>query len=175
MRTGRPSKFTAEVRERILQGLSVGVPLESSARAAGVSYSAFRQWIRRGERGTKGEYADFVRAVREAEGRALLKWLAIIDKAAADGDWRAAAWKAQMCRPELFGTRHQVEVTGRDGRPIEQSLKSETKLITDPERQAKILEILIEAGAIQIPPVSPPTAAKDPPPEGSNVPAGQAP
>jgi len=101
--TGRPSKFTPEARDRILQSVAMGVPLELAPLAARVSYSAFRSWMRQGEREADGEYRAFHDAVKEAEVRALTRWLAIIEKAAAAGNWTAAAWKVARRYPKYFG------------------------------------------------------------------------
>lgn len=106
---GRPMKLTPEVRERILSALNVGTPIEHAANAGGVAYATLRRWIKRGERQSKGEYHDFAKAVGEARAKALARWLAVIDKAAATGDWKAAAWKAEHAFPEFFG-KSQIDV-----------------------------------------------------------------
>ena len=134
---GRPSKFTAEVRERILQAVSVGVPLELACKGAGISYAALRVWIRRGERQKRGQFAQFVRAIDEAEVRALTRWMAIIDKAAQEGSWVAAAWKAERRFPEFFG-RQRIEVTGRDGQALKANIHIENRdlalrILNDPK------------------------------------------
>ncbi|MCE9584219.1 MAG: transposase [Planctomycetes bacterium] len=105
---GRPSKFTPEVQERILKALAVGMPMELTAQSAGVSYATFRRWLKRGESQRKGELREFAVKVQEARAQALLRWLAIVDKAAFGGNWKAAVWKAEHAYPEFF-RRPQID------------------------------------------------------------------
>lgn len=95
MAGGRPTKFTPEIRDKILQAVSVGVPFEVAASSAGITTQTLRNWMKKGEEDATGEFRELLLGVREAEGRALTKWMAIIDKAAQDGNWTAAAWKAE--------------------------------------------------------------------------------
>jgi hypothetical protein len=110
---GRPSKFTPEVAEKIVKALSVGAPAELAARGAGVSFKSFSRWMKKGESQRKGELRRFFLQVVEIQGQALLRWLAVIDKAALGGDWKAAAWKAEHAHPEFFGKASP----GSDDRP----------------------------------------------------------
>jgi class 3 adenylate cyclase len=88
----RPSKFTSEVRERMLIAIRAGNFVEVAARYAGISASTYYEWCARGERGEPG-FAEFVEAVDQALAEAEVRLVSRISKAAQEGDWRAAAWK----------------------------------------------------------------------------------
>lgn len=156
---GRPSKLTPETQARIVQAIEVGATYELAAQFGGVCYDTFNNWMRRGEaeqarrdnprvqEGTKvwddeQPYLQFFEAVKSAEGKAAIKWLALIDKAASDS-WQAAAWKLERRYPETFGRRVvQQEVSGKDGGAIEVN-----DGLTDAERSARIAAIFDAARA----------------------------
>lgn len=107
---GRPTKYTPETVQRILNAVSVGAAYEHACAAGGIEYETFRRWCH-----TKD---GFYAAVKEAEGQAVSKWLARIEQAANNGVWQAAAWKLERLYPRLYGRTIQ-EHTGLDGGPIE--------------------------------------------------------
>jgi hypothetical protein len=52
----------------------------------------------------------------EAEGRAAIGWLALIEQAAREGNWQAAAWKLERRYPETYGrTFNKLAVTDATG------------------------------------------------------------
>jgi hypothetical protein len=109
----RPSKYTPERVERFLQAVKLGSTYRLAAAYAGISHETYATWL-----DTKPE---FFAAVKEAEGAAVVGWLAKIEKAANEGNWQAAAWKLERRLPEDFGRkdRQSVELTGKDGGPVE--------------------------------------------------------
>lgn len=112
---GRPSKLTPEAQQRIAQAIEVGATYELAAQYGGVHYDTFRRWMERGEQAKSGAYFEFYEAIKQAEGKAAIKWLALIDKAAAE-TWQAAAWKLERRYPEDYGRSVvRQEITGRDG------------------------------------------------------------
>jgi len=65
---GRPSKLTAKIRHSILDSLRRGNYLTTAADVAGISISALREGLARGEREKSGPYRDFLVAVRQVSG-----------------------------------------------------------------------------------------------------------
>jgi len=127
------SRLTPDTLTRVIQAIRVGATYELAAQYGGVSYRTFRNWVLRGEAEIErrenprvkagseqwdGEqpFVDFVQALRDAEGAAAVKWLALIDKAA-DTTWQAAAWKLERRYPSDYGRTVQ-EVQGKDGGAI---------------------------------------------------------
>lgn len=108
-RIGKPTKLTAAVQRAIIMALLDDAYLKHAAEAAGVSDDAVREWIARGNATGDEPYASFARAVERAQARAVVKSMEIISKAAADGDWKAAAWKLEKKHPKLFGALVKLE------------------------------------------------------------------
>ncbi|HEV8639460.1 MAG TPA: hypothetical protein VG370_35065 [Chloroflexota bacterium] len=114
---GRPTKLTAERQARACQAVQLGATYEMAAQYAGIGYSTWATWLQRAAAG-RHPYVEFLEALKEAEARAVLGWLAKIEKAASDGEWTAAAWKLERRYPHAYGRRVQ-ELTGRDGAPLQ--------------------------------------------------------
>ena len=64
------------------------------------------------------KFRKFRERIKEAEGKATQRWLAIIERAANDGSWQAAAWKLER-RRSMFVPKVRQEVTGQDGNAIQ--------------------------------------------------------
>lgn len=52
----------------------------------------------------------------------------ILKKNAMDPDWKASAWRLQRRNPKQWGLTEKIELTGKDGGPIEQSNLTEDEL-----------------------------------------------
>ena len=110
---GRPSKLTPKTQERIIGAIRVGATYALAAQYGGVAYNTFNEWMKKGEAAKRGAYREFYDAIKSAEGDAAVKWLALIDKAAAE-TWQAAAWKLERRYPGDYGrTVQSVEHSGR--------------------------------------------------------------
>ncbi|MFH1605361.1 MAG: hypothetical protein ABIH03_15815, partial [Pseudomonadota bacterium] len=63
---------------------------------------------------------ELFEGIARAEGEAAVKWLAIIEKHAAENPaW--AAWKLERRYPDMYG-RQRIEVTGADSGAIQTEL-----------------------------------------------------
>lgn len=113
----RKSKLTPETQQKITEAIELGATYELAANYGGVAYNTFNEWMKAGEDAPAGVKREFYEAVKEAEGRAAVKWLAKIEKAASEGNWQAAAWKLERRYPGDYG-RTRTEHTGKDGGPI---------------------------------------------------------
>lgn len=101
-KSGRPSKLTDEVRKRLLDAITLGMPYKQACTYAGIHYSTFRRWMDLGESASRGEFCEFCDQVREAEGKAAMALLGDVRKAGGK-DWRASAWILERRYPEEFG------------------------------------------------------------------------
>src|SRR6266446_2860070 len=90
-RGGRPTKFSAEVQERIVEAIKAGNYLETAAQSAGVSYQTLNEWIKHGEAESKGAFREFAEAVKKARAFAEARAVRVI-RDAAPKTWQAAAW-----------------------------------------------------------------------------------
>ncbi len=104
---GRPTKYTPERVQEIMQALSVGATRRLACQFGGIVEETFSVWMR-----TKPEFRN---AVEKAEGRAAVTWLNVIEQAAAS-QWTAAAWKLERRYPREYG-RSVTEVKDATERP----------------------------------------------------------
>ena len=112
LRLGRPTKFTAEVRKKVLWALRLGNYRKTAAEYAGISERTLCVWVARGEQGEAGEYREFLDQVLEAEQTAEVRALGVIHQAATK-DWKAAAWFLERKFPERYCVRAAVYLEKR--------------------------------------------------------------
>lgn len=115
----RPTKLTAETSKAITDALEFGATYRDAAEAAGVWYTTFLAWMKKGEEQNTGAYHEFHDQVRQAEASARLKFTAVIATSAKEGDWRAALEFLKRRDPENWREISGVEMTGKDGGAIE--------------------------------------------------------
>lgn len=158
---GRPTKFTPQTRERIIQAVALGATYELAASYGGISYELFRQWMARGRKlaekadkarkplqlkETDAEFLAFFEDVTRAENEAVIKWLAKIELAASGSDWRAAAWKLERRYPQAYGrsvTEHRI-----DDESVEKSreLIKDVKSMTDAQLEVALSALMGKLG-----------------------------
>ncbi len=152
---GRPTKLTPEVRERICQFLKAGNTFRTACEVAGIAASTGREWRARGEdrhsaREGDEDFALFAVAVQKAEEEAVARNVALIQKAAAEGTWTAAAWWLERKFPAEWAKVDRHEHTGRGGGPIQ------VQPVIDPAQiKARIIEIARELGYAPPPGIGP--------------------
>lgn len=121
---GRTPKRSPEREQAILNALRVGNTRRAAIAAAEVSVQTFYNWL---------EDLTFLDAVQKAEAEAEQRFLGQVARAAAGGTWQAAAWWLERRMPADFALRSKVEMTGKDGGPIEHH---EVSTLPDHERAA---------------------------------------
>lgn len=127
---GRTSKRTPQREQAILNALRLGNTRRNAAAYAEVDHATFYRWL--------ASDATFRDAVEKAEADAEARFLGQIAKAAADGTWTAAAWWLERRRHEDYRKRDGVEITGRDGGPIES--RDVTGTLSDADLRAALRE-----------------------------------
>ena len=126
---GRPTKLTAETQERIVTAIRAGNYQDTAARWAGIDPGTFYRWMERGaQEDGEEEYREFREAVENAKAAAEVRDVALIDKAAQDGTWQAAAWKLERKFPHRWGRINRTEVSGPEGAPIALEVDAKTEL-----------------------------------------------
>lgn len=123
---GRPTKLTPEVQEKIVSLVRAGNYPEVAAQAAGIAGRTYYEWMAKGDEG-RDPYAQFQQAVKEAQAAAESHAVTIIRKAAMDGSWQAAAWFLERSKAERWRRKENVELTGKDGGPVEQKVLGDDK------------------------------------------------
>ena len=144
-RTGRKSKLTKQLTDDFCQALHDGLTFAGACDLVGISPATFHEWMARAEgthaeRPQAPEFVEFANAVKEARAVRDRRYVKVIEKAAEDGTWQAAAWFLERTNRKEFGRNESVEITGKDGGPVQQ------QVVGDDER-AKVTEMLDELAA----------------------------
>ena len=82
--------------KKICDAIRVGCTYELSAQFAGVNVRSLYLWLSKGkedfEDGKRSLYCTLFQSVQEANATGAVTNLAVIQRAAKEGDWRASAW-----------------------------------------------------------------------------------
>lgn len=124
----RTTKLTPEVQDAIVQAIKLGNYQETAAKYAGISESTFYGWLERGKQEPGSIYSEFLEAVEKAKADSEVRDVALIQKAATDGSWQAAAWKLERKFPHKWGRMVRAEVSGPEGQPIKVEVDAKTEL-----------------------------------------------
>jgi hypothetical protein len=113
-RGGRPTKRTKTIGETILASIEKGLPFSLACSRAGVSHEFFIQW--------RQDDPEFESLVAQACSVSVEHNLEVVRRAAANGDWKAAAWMLERSHPKMFSRpevqvqlNQQFNVQGQDG------------------------------------------------------------
>lgn len=128
-------KLSPKIVRQLCYAIDQGTTKRLACQYAGISYMTFENWYRLGELLVAGiapkqiaaqnsrftlrkansysedvlsDFEDFYLLIQEAEGRAAVRWLKLVDDAAAK-DWRAAAWKLERIHSSAFGKHVKVQ------------------------------------------------------------------
>jgi hypothetical protein len=132
----RPTALTPDVQAKVCDAMRIGAYQKEAARFAGVAENTLLSWLKTGRAdvadGEDSVHARFVADFEAAEAQAVIRGLTVVQRAAAEGDWRAAmTWMARR-HPDRWGERGQVDVRVEHVDPADLEL---TQLIA--EAQAK--------------------------------------
>lgn len=123
---GRPTKLTPQVQEKIIQAISAGNYQDIAARYAGVDPATFYRWMEKGASDQAPEnYRKFREAVESAKAQAEVRSVTLIQRAAQNGTWQAAAWYLERSAPQRWSRYGRVEVTGAGGGALSVEVSSE--------------------------------------------------
>ncbi len=128
-------KLDEERAETIVLYLRTGAFIETAASAAGISKQTLYSWLRAGrKKGADKKLRKFWRDTREAMAMSEVQAINQIAQAAQDGQWQAAAWHLERKYPDRWG-RQRLEVTGKDGAPLDTGIARVTFVLPDNGRR----------------------------------------
>jgi len=104
---GAPTKFTEEVKDKIIAAIRKGAPYEIACDYAGIDYSTYCKWQIKAKTYHIPEYVEFFDKVKQAKGHTALRWLDVLDKAMIDS-WQPAAWKLERRYYKYFSNNAQL-------------------------------------------------------------------
>jgi len=95
----KPKILTEEMQDKFLKAVRLGCPVKDACGCAGFSDGWFYEQSKKAKEhpslATSKKFAGFLRRIKEVEGEATNRWLAMVEKAAMAGTWQAAAWKLE--------------------------------------------------------------------------------
>jgi hypothetical protein len=92
---GHIQKRTPERLKRLTDAIALGTTRTLACAYAGINIDTLEIWEKR--------YPEVKTMMLEAEARAVVGWLAKVERAANEGTWQAAAWKLERRYPEQYG------------------------------------------------------------------------
>jgi hypothetical protein len=105
-------KLTPEVHEELVRLTTAGLTIAASAKQVGISARTFEQWLQKGRCADAEEpYASFAMDIERALSTCEFVLLSRIQKAAAGGDWKAAAWIMERKYKETWATHEPKKHT----------------------------------------------------------------
>jgi hypothetical protein len=116
----RPTKCTPELTEKICEYLASGCYVCTACQAVGISETTLGNWRARAAKGEE-PYVTFVEATKEAEAKAELRALALVQKAMPE-NWAAAMTWMERKFPARWSRGERREVTGAGGGPVAHSI-----------------------------------------------------
>ena len=116
----RPTKCTPELTERICEYLASGCYVCTACQAVGISETTLGNWRARAAEGEE-PYVTFVEATKEAEAKAELRALALVQKAMPE-NWAAAMTWMERKFPARWSRGERREITGAGGGPVAHSI-----------------------------------------------------
>ena len=119
---GSNPKLTEALIEKIALAIHHGAYIETAAALCGINKDTLYQWLRiAASDGAAPLHIKLSDALKRAMAASEARDIAVIDKAAQDGVWQAAAWRLERKHPDRWGRQSRVEVqhSGIEGKPIE--------------------------------------------------------
>lgn len=143
-------------REKLIQHLRIGIPIETACKRAGIAEATFYQWMRKGRENVDSIYVEFVKDVEHAEAEAMVVAANNVrlemerEKDGLRGDVKTSQWYLERRDSKNWGKKSQIQVN------INHSLLNNviTKLELlghDPEQFFQRLLERLESEAEQLP------------------------
>lgn len=102
---GRKTKRTPEVEAELFDALRKGNTRRAACASAGIGESTLNDWI--------NEFPEFSAALTHAENLAETGYVNVVQLAAQNGDWKAAAWWLERRRKQEYSARIEQDISGR--------------------------------------------------------------
>lgn len=122
----RPSELDSPKVTNLIAALRAGNYFEHACAYAGIAPSTAYRWLERGRREQQSQaegnpkdpieqhYLELCESIEKARADAIVGNVAIIQNAAKNGTWQAAAWWLERTMPNQFGRQIKAEVTQID-------------------------------------------------------------
>jgi hypothetical protein len=112
----RKSKLTKELIEQAYKLVSAGNYDKDVYPILGVEKTTWYRWLKEGETAKSGIKREFWNTIKKAEKDAVARNVALIQRAAQEGNWQAAAWWLERKYFEDWGRKDKVDLSAdKDG------------------------------------------------------------
>jgi len=122
-KTGRPSKLTPQLQEKICEYIANGNYLNTACQATGITDSTLFNWMKRAEEEGKnggGRYFDFMVAIKKAEAQAEAALASMIKETALQKkEWLPAMTFLERRHPDRWGRRDRTRVDINETKTIQ--------------------------------------------------------
>ena len=152
--TGRPTKLTKELTEKICLAISAGNYAKVAAQLAGISEATYYAWLKEAEKEDCDPiFLEFSESVERAEAAAEVEAVALIRQSARAGNARDAQWLLERKHGERWGRNDKLrqEITGIDGGPIEITIEAARAAVLDFLREGNEDESIVERYSPELP------------------------
>jgi predicted DNA-binding protein YlxM (UPF0122 family) len=103
-------KLTPEITEIICEHIEKGNSFETAAQAVGICRDTIYDWMKRGEK-SEPNFLQFLQSIKKARAKAEMRYVAVIDKAAAsEKNWTAAAWWLERTNSKQWGNKQETKI-----------------------------------------------------------------
>lgn len=112
----RKPKLNKELIEKAYELVAAGNYDKDVYPILGIDKSTWYRWLSEGETAKSGLKKEFYDTVKKAEKEAIARNVALIQRAAQEGNWQAAAWWLERKYFEDWGRKDKVDLSAdKDG------------------------------------------------------------
>jgi len=112
----RKSKLTKELIKEAYKLVAAGNYDKDVYPILGIDKSTWYRWLSEGETAKSGLKKEFYDTVKKAEKEAIARNVALIQRAAQEGNWQAAAWWLERKYFEDWGRKDKLDLSAdKDG------------------------------------------------------------
>ncbi len=112
----RKSKLTSELIKEAYKMVAAGNYIKDIPPVLGIDDSTWFRWLSEGEKAKSGLKREFYETIKKAEKDAIARNVALIQRAAQEGNWQAAAWWLERKYFEDWGRKDKVDLSAdKDG------------------------------------------------------------
>ena len=112
----RKSKLTSELIKEAYKLVAAGNYIKDVYPILGIDESTWYRWLSEGEKAKSGLKREFYETIKKAEKDAIARNVALIQRAAQEGNWQAAAWWLERKYFEDWGRKDKVDLSAdKDG------------------------------------------------------------
>ena len=112
----RRTKLSEELIKEAYELVASGNYIKDVYPILGIGEVTWYRWLREGEIAKSGLKRQFWQSIKKAEKEAIIKNVAVIQKAAEEGNWQAAAWWLERKYFQDWGRKEKVDLAAdKDG------------------------------------------------------------